>query len=613
MAEKTLTIAMRLDGNQQVVKGIQTTEQRLHALAKGVKVVGVAQQKASKQRIDFRQMAAGSTNARMGMMNLQYTLRDAPYLFQNLQMGITAVGENLLMTVTNMQQMKREAGGMRNFMGMLTASLTGPAGFAVALSAVLFVVQSASMILGKMKRNAKETGEVVEAAAWNFDALTASVEDTKAVLDQLKFDQVVAGIAAINSEYEKLKETGLDVAEDVFDDTYSTVDTAALKELKETLAEQEELQKKRALIREKLIADAAQGKLSADRIDEVLTEFEREKNERIKKLVSAPDTVRQSVMDDLIANVDAINEQIEQLRTARENLGDLQSVQLELEEKRYALTRAQGDEARKAIVQEIAALEELQKKLRFETEEETETPAGKSAAGREAEFAAKKLALEEQLAVLKGERTELDVLAAREQRLQTELGTADKERQREIELELLELAMERERIAQRTAEEREKAAERHAEALDKLAEQERENAQKQQELEMMREAGDTTGAIQSRYEMQQALLNQRKQAIQEQLNALQRSLQDGTSMTQSEYDRRLLLAEELKGRLIGIEEQILKAKLNAEQQATQETQRAAQQRMQLLQNQIGQTMGMFMQVYQMTSWNSSASRNWPRR
>ncbi len=609
MADKTLTIAMRLDGNKDVVAGVQKAAAELTKLNEQVQATGAASEKAGKQKIDWKAMAAGSTKAKMSMQNLQYTLRDAPYLFQNLQMGITAVGENAMLMVTSFVDMKREAGGAKNFMGLLAGSLMGPAGIAVALSAVLFLVQSFSMIMGKAKKKAQEAAGGVEIAAWSFDVLKNNVKETQQVLDQLSFKQVTDGIRILNDEYAKLQKTQDELvkkSEEFFDPTGAGfVDEANLAALRKSAKTEKEILEKQAAFRSKILQAAGEGKISGAKIDELMPVFEQELARRNAELAALSERAPKKLQKERQDAVKAIQDQIDKLKELKTNVGDLENVELQLAEKNLQLKQAKGDAARKAILDEIKALEELQKKLKFQEDEEKKgagkSRTGKSDAELEAEYEAKRAALEAQLAILRGERTELEVLAAREQALNEEKVTANKERQQEIELELLNIAIDREKIAQRTADEREKEAKAHEDALLKIAEQQRKNELARNENALIEDGTPEQNSIQARLNMQLAAFNARKKSLNDELNALEEQLQNGTFAVASEYDQRVLLAEQMKGQIIGIEGQILQAKLQAADQITAAEARAVETRRQAAMSLGNQFIDSSMQLYSQMS------------
>lgn len=587
MAEKTLTIAMRLDGNKETVGGIQQATTALTKLSKEQLAVGAAAQKTGKQKIDFKDMAANSNNARESMLNLQYSLRDSPYLFQSLQMGVTAAGENIGLLVQSMVSLKGEAGGVGNAVGVLKAAMSGPGGIGVAISAVLFIVQSATFIFAKLKKNAKESGEAVEAVAWSWNALSSSVEDTQKVLDQLSFKQVSDGIRILNDEYAKLQKTQDELvkeSEEFFDPTGAGfVDEENLAALKKSIKTEKEILEKQAAIRSKILQAAGEGKISASKIDELMPVFEQELARRQNDLKALSERARKKFRKDREDAVKAIQDQIDKLNELKNNLGDVRNIELEIAQKRDEFKDAKGDAARRAIFDEIKALEELQNKYEFKEDKEKaagKSRTGKSAAELDAEYEAKRAALEAQLAVLRGERTELEVLAAREQALNEERVTANKERQQEIELELLNIAIERENIGQRTAAEREKEAKAHEDALEKIAKQQRKNELARGENTLLTEGATEQNAIQARLNMQMAAFNARKQSLQDELSAVEQTLQSETDLEQSEIDKRLLMAEQMKGQIIEIEGQILKAKQQAADQAAAAEERAAQTRMQ---------------------------------
>jgi len=129
------------------------------------------------------------TKARGAVVGLNYVLRDSPYMFQNLNMGIMAIGNNINPLIDSFIHMKRETGSMKGALGLLKSQLMGPLGLTVAFSLVVAAIQAFSFWMAKSKRNAKnakkEIDELNKAIKGSYGRMSLSLEEASASVDIL--------------------------------------------------------------------------------------------------------------------------------------------------------------------------------------------------------------------------------------------------------------------------------------------------------------------------------------------------------------------------------------------------------------------------------------------
>lgn len=119
----------------------------------------IAQEKA---RIGTKSFNKVSGATRMTMMSLNYTLRDSPYFFKNVQMGIMAVGNNLNPLIDGIIRMRMEAKTLgKTFRSQLMGALKGPAGMIFLFSVLVSVFQAVSFAMeGTSKKSGKLKGDL---------------------------------------------------------------------------------------------------------------------------------------------------------------------------------------------------------------------------------------------------------------------------------------------------------------------------------------------------------------------------------------------------------------------------------------------------------------------
>lgn len=177
MPDQTVSIAITVDG-KQAVSAINMTDDSFKKMSKSIKQADAGLKQTTSQttgHLNNMQKQAGGTT--MAMMGLNYTLRDSPYLFQNLNMGIMAISNNIGPMLDGFMQMKREAGSNKSFIKNLTGALTGPAGLSIALSLVVAGIQAFSFISAKASRESKGLGDSAENTAMKIEEMEQALHD----------------------------------------------------------------------------------------------------------------------------------------------------------------------------------------------------------------------------------------------------------------------------------------------------------------------------------------------------------------------------------------------------------------------------------------------------
>jgi len=154
--------------------------------------------------VGFNQLGKQSTDAKMAMVGLNYTLRDSPYLFQNLNMGIMAVSNNIGPMIDNMLAMKRESGSMGGFVRTLARNLAGPAGLSLAFSAVVAVIQIFSFVSAKAESQTKKLSNAQLEAAERAGLWKKETQELNDELSKLSDAEIGINISNAQERLQKI-------------------------------------------------------------------------------------------------------------------------------------------------------------------------------------------------------------------------------------------------------------------------------------------------------------------------------------------------------------------------------------------------------------------------
>ncbi len=489
---------------QKLSREIYITEKELQ------KAQSLVSQYATQSSSGMQTLSRDSSSARMAMISLNYTLRDAPYLFQNLNMGIMAISNNIPMLFDGLIALRREAGSAKSFIRSLAGSLMGPAGLSIAFSGVIALIQVFSFMMGRASRETKKITNTQKDAKMATDAWKSSIRELNEQIDELTNKQIEENIERINKEIEKLEEERkLPPAEYV-----------------------------------KKFGFEAEGKEP-----EEITNL-KEKNK-------------------------LLNEELK-------NRGLLKSIEIEIRYLRKKQKDAKTEEEIQKITDKIAAKEKERRDLLLSTEErlkkqreelEKQQREQEKIQKAEQEFLEQKKKLENELATIQGKKTELDVIKETEQQLRNQLaaGKISVEKRREIELQLLQLRIERIR----------KEKELQANQLEyqkNIADQELEIFAARRRLEIQA-ITDPRQRIAAEQQLELELLEMHKQRLEKQLSEEYSAFQEWDSLSEEEKKERIARANELEISILNIEQRIADQKRKNTEQAIQDAEREKQARL----------------------------------
>lgn len=101
----------------------------------------------------------GTGDARQAIIALNYTLRDSPYLFQNVAMGVMAISNNVPMLVDGLAAVRQASGTAGGGVRLLLAQLRGVMGISVGFSLLMALFQAYSFSAMGAKDSTDELGE----------------------------------------------------------------------------------------------------------------------------------------------------------------------------------------------------------------------------------------------------------------------------------------------------------------------------------------------------------------------------------------------------------------------------------------------------------------------
>ena len=159
---------------------------------------------AKEIRKGFKQIDKGSKPAIGGMnraaqsaQTLNYIMRDSPYFFQNFNMGMMAVGNNLNPFIDQLILAKKETGSWRGALTNLSSGLSGIGGISFIFSTIVTAITAYSLATSDAKKETKDLKTEI-------DELRTTLE--KASYETLKRAEIKTRIELIEAENKLLKE-----------------------------------------------------------------------------------------------------------------------------------------------------------------------------------------------------------------------------------------------------------------------------------------------------------------------------------------------------------------------------------------------------------------------
>jgi len=153
-----------------------------------------------------KKLKGGTNQAGIALTNFGRVIQDAPF-------GLIGIANNIDPLISSLQNLGKSSGGVGGAIKSLTASLIGPAGFAIGIS----VITSALIAFGPLLKESLGSGAVfqglIKSAGDAAEAATKARQDFDLLIRQI--DQFKAGSVsqsnAIDKVNSKLKEYGFEI------------------------------------------------------------------------------------------------------------------------------------------------------------------------------------------------------------------------------------------------------------------------------------------------------------------------------------------------------------------------------------------------------------------
>lgn len=173
--------------------------------------------KKVKEGLDQINKSTGSSVTQMNRasqsaLTLNYIIRDSPYFFQNFNMGVMAVSNNLNPFIDQLLKAKQETGSWKGAISTLSSGLVGIGGLSVAFSAIVALFTAYSFASNKGKQETKALKDEVKQLKNEYKDLmkiqikqkmsewTEEYENqTKAIKERLSFWQTIGSIIDLDS------------------------------------------------------------------------------------------------------------------------------------------------------------------------------------------------------------------------------------------------------------------------------------------------------------------------------------------------------------------------------------------------------------------------------
>lgn len=225
MADVRYTVEVGgVQGSVTNLRGLDLAIKQLRANLKnaelGTKQFTVAQrQLAAAAKIQQSVlMSTGGAMGRMGnqtaqagvaVQNMNFVIRDSPFFFKDLQLGVLAVGNNINPLIDSFQRLKIQAAEMTAQTGktvtsfsLLRKTMAGPMGLSIAMSLVVTAFQAVVFSMGRADKKAKELKGTLEEVAGAMISLINPFKDVKFEAGIKKFEE---SIKTIKTELESIE------------------------------------------------------------------------------------------------------------------------------------------------------------------------------------------------------------------------------------------------------------------------------------------------------------------------------------------------------------------------------------------------------------------------
>lgn len=222
--------SVRLDIQYETIKGLKTALAEANKELENAKIntiewtnafkkVGELKNQMANVTLAMRQAAVttqqttqASANAAQALLNLNYVIRDSPYFFQNVALGVLAVGNNLNPLIDSFNRLRKEALEKNlTTIGLLKQALVGGAGLSIAFSVVVTAIQAFVFMSAKAKDKTRSLAEEIKNLWSETYKAQKQMDEFVLSLDKMSRPDVEESIKGLNKELEDLNITFMSV------------------------------------------------------------------------------------------------------------------------------------------------------------------------------------------------------------------------------------------------------------------------------------------------------------------------------------------------------------------------------------------------------------------
>lgn len=150
-----------------------------------------------KQYSDWNQTLHNTANsvnqAGMTLQGLNYVVRDSPYFFQNMNLGIMAVGNNINPLIDSFIRLRLQAvemsaatGKSVTAFGLLRQQLMGAGGIMLGFSLLVTAIQAYSFAMNKAGKDTEKTSEAIGKITNEFTKLKDAIDGNKQAMADME-------------------------------------------------------------------------------------------------------------------------------------------------------------------------------------------------------------------------------------------------------------------------------------------------------------------------------------------------------------------------------------------------------------------------------------------
>ncbi|MCP4394542.1 MAG: hypothetical protein GY804_09795 [Alphaproteobacteria bacterium] len=224
-----ISFSIVINGAPQVIKSINDIDLVTKNLTKAYKAAqtqaertGIALQMKEARGIKtsmmgvtagMKSMSNQTAQAGVTMQNMNFVIRDSPFFFKDLQLGVLAVGNNINPLIDSFQRLKIQAAEMNKTakqsvtaFSLLRKSMAGPMGLSIAMSLVVTAFQAVVFSMDRAKDKSDSLKASVE-GLWS-ETFKATEEFKKFVEEIKKFNamQLEESLRGVREELERVRE-----------------------------------------------------------------------------------------------------------------------------------------------------------------------------------------------------------------------------------------------------------------------------------------------------------------------------------------------------------------------------------------------------------------------